>query len=39
MQNMTDERQADDLAHDHIFDQGNHAAERGTRLVMWITRR
>jgi len=23
--------------HDHVFDEGNHAAERGTRLVMWIT--
>jgi cation diffusion facilitator family transporter len=23
--------------HDHIFDEGNHAAERGTRTVMWIT--
>jgi cation diffusion facilitator family transporter len=23
--------------HDHIFDTGNDAAERGTRVVMWIT--
>lgn len=23
--------------HDHIFDEGNAAAERGTRAVMWIT--
>lgn len=23
--------------HDHVFDEGNHAAERGTRIVMWIT--
>ena len=23
--------------HDHVFDHGSHAAERGTRLVMWIT--
>ena len=23
--------------HDHVFDQSNAAAERGTRLVMWIT--
>jgi cation diffusion facilitator family transporter len=23
--------------HDHVFDTGNMAAERGTRLVMWIT--
>ena len=23
--------------HDHVFDTGNAAAERGTRLVMWIT--
>ena len=26
-----------DLIHDHVFDQGSNAAERGTRLVMWIT--
>src|SRR5512139_1961555 len=24
-------------SHDHVFDTGNQAAERGTRLVMWIT--
>lgn len=24
-------------AHSHVFDEGNYAAERGTRLVMWIT--
>ena len=23
--------------HEHVFDIGNHAAERGTRAVMWIT--
>ena len=23
--------------HDHVFDAGNDAAERGTRVVMWIT--
>ena len=23
--------------HDHVFDTGNRAAERGTRFVMWIT--
>jgi cation diffusion facilitator family transporter len=23
--------------HDHIFDEGSQAAERGTRMVMWIT--
>ena len=23
--------------HDHVFDSGNDAGERGTRLVMWIT--
>jgi len=23
--------------HDHVFDTGNDAAERGTRVVMWIT--
>jgi cation diffusion facilitator family transporter len=30
----------DDLAewrHEHVFDRGNQAGERGTRLVMWIT--
>ena len=26
-----------DWSHDHIFDAGNPRAERGTRLVMWIT--
>jgi len=26
-----------DWTHDHVFDAGSHAAERGTRLVMWIT--
>ncbi|MBI5785431.1 MAG: CDF family Co(II)/Ni(II) efflux transporter DmeF [Rhodocyclales bacterium] len=26
-----------DWSHDHVFDVGSHAAERGTRLVMWIT--
>lgn len=26
-----------DWTHDHVFDPGNHAAERGTRAVMWIT--
>jgi cation diffusion facilitator family transporter len=32
--------QRDDLSswtHDHVFDEGNYAAERGTRAVMWIT--
>lgn len=24
-------------AHEHVFDGGNHAAERGARAVMWIT--
>jgi len=24
-------------SHDHLFHQGSHAAERGTRAVMWIT--
>jgi cation diffusion facilitator family transporter len=23
--------------HDHVFEEGNHAAERSTRAVMWIT--
>lgn len=27
----------DSLRHDHVFDTGNKAAERGARLVMWIT--
>jgi len=34
------ERQEDQLSawgHDHVFDRGSRAAERGTRLVMWIT--
>ena len=26
-----------DWSHDHLFDEGNLVAERGTRLVMWIT--
>lgn len=26
-----------DWLHDHVFDESNHAAERGTRWVMWIT--
>ena len=26
-----------DWTHDHVFDEGNYAAERGTRAVMWIT--
>ncbi len=26
-----------DWSHDHVFDTGNQAAERGTRVVMWIT--
>jgi len=24
-------------SHEHVFDSGSHAAERGTRAVMWIT--
>ncbi len=24
-------------SHEHVFDEGKHSAERGTRLVMWIT--
>ena len=23
--------------HDHVFDRGNHAAEKGTYAVVWIT--
>lgn len=37
---MNTTRQHDDLSawtHEHVFDEGSHAAERGTRLVMWIT--
>ncbi|MFL6675856.1 MAG: CDF family Co(II)/Ni(II) efflux transporter DmeF [Massilia sp.] len=37
---MNDTRPDDDLSrwiHDHVFDEGSAAAERGTRLVMWIT--
>lgn len=26
-----------DWLHEHVFDEGSQAAERGTRLVMWIT--
>jgi Co/Zn/Cd efflux system component len=37
MQDLTHHHGVDDLTHDHIFDQGSNAAERGTRLVMWIT--
>jgi cation diffusion facilitator family transporter len=27
----------DRLSHNHVFDTGNKAAERGSRIVMWIT--
>jgi cation diffusion facilitator family transporter len=27
----------EDHSHDHVFDETNHAAERGTRAVMWIS--
>jgi len=37
MQELTHQHYIDDLTHDHIFDQGSNTAERGTRLVMWIT--
>jgi len=30
-------RKTSELSHHHIFHQGNPAAERGTRAVMWIT--
>lgn len=36
---MNDTRQHDNLSpwpHDHVSDEGSQAAERGTRLVMWI---
>lgn len=31
------EKTESSLVHDHVFDEGNHMAERGTRAVMWIT--
>lgn len=37
---MQNNRLDDDLTpwiHEHVFGEGSHAAERGTRLVMWIT--
>ena len=37
---MAPSMHTDDLSpwtHQHAFDSGNPAAERGTRLVMWIT--
>jgi cation diffusion facilitator family transporter len=34
---MTHRAGDDALAHDHVFDHGSNRAERGTRLVMWIT--
>ena len=37
MQNLSHQQSVDELVHDHIFDQANIAAERGARLVMWIT--
>lgn len=37
MQETTHQHYIDDLTHDHIFDPGSNTAERGTRLVMWIT--
>lgn len=37
MQDLTHQHDPDALTHDHVFDQGNNKAERGTRLVMWIT--
>jgi cation diffusion facilitator family transporter len=37
MQDMTYRHPGDELVHDHIFDKGSNTAERGTRLVMWIT--
>ncbi|MDC8758090.1 CDF family Co(II)/Ni(II) efflux transporter DmeF [Janthinobacterium fluminis] len=36
----TSQPQRDNLSawrHEHVFDAGNHAAERGARTVMWIT--
>ena len=37
MQELTHHHGVDELTHDHVFDQGSKAAERGTRVVMWIT--
>ncbi|MES2091048.1 MAG: CDF family Co(II)/Ni(II) efflux transporter DmeF [Pseudomonadota bacterium] len=34
---MTPSHDLSEWTHDHVFDQGNAAAERGARLVMWIT--
>ena len=30
-------RNPNDWTHEHVFDAGSRAAEKGTRLVMWIT--
>lgn len=37
MLDMTQRHIGDELVHHHIFDQGSNKAERGTRMVMWIT--
>ncbi|WP_338762690.1 CDF family Co(II)/Ni(II) efflux transporter DmeF [Massilia sp. METH4] len=37
MQDLTHHPRGHKLAHDHVYDSSSHAAERGTRLVMWIT--
>jgi cation diffusion facilitator family transporter len=39
MMNQNDQREntLPDWIHEHVFDEDSRAAERGTRLVMWIT--
>lgn len=37
MNKMSDGAAASAYTHSHVFDNGKQAAERGTRLVMWIT--
>lgn len=37
MASEADHTDLSEWIHEHIFDDGNAAAERGTRLVMWIT--
>ena len=37
MQSHPHQSQHHDHVHDHVFDVVNHSAERGTRMVMWIS--
>ncbi|HQO29430.1 MAG TPA: cation transporter, partial [Accumulibacter sp.] len=34
---LPDDSSLSALTHQHVFDEGNLAGEKGTRLVMWIT--